>query len=76
VGVAVDEAGDGQFSSPVDYLIIVFLGEVAVDLRDLALFDENVPAMQQLAGVENGDVFYQHQRKIAARDKKIIGPVW
>ena len=46
--------------------------EVAVDLRDLALFDENVPAGQKLSGLENGDVFYQHQRKIAAKDKKII----
>jgi hypothetical protein len=72
MGVAVNEPWDGQFTSPVDYLIVVFLGEVAVDLRDLALFDENVPARQQMSGLQNGDVLYQHQRKIAARDKKII----
>ena len=68
MGVAVDEAGNGQLSPAVDDLIIVFVFEVAVDLRDLAIFDENIPTVQKLSGLDNGDVFYQHQRKICGEE--------
>jgi hypothetical protein len=70
--VTVDEPGNGQFSPAVDDLISVFVHQAPADLRDPAIHNENISTMQQLSGLENGDVSYQHQGKLVRRDIKIV----
>ena len=72
MGVAVDQAGNGQLAAAVDGLLAALVFEVGPYPGDPALFYEDVPAGYKLAGVKKGDIFYQHRMEVARRGKKTV----
>ena len=72
MGVAVDQAGNGQLAVTVDGLVAALIFEVGPYLGDPALFYEDVPAGYKLAGVKKGDIFDQHRMDAARRGEKTV----
>lgn len=74
VGMAVDQAGDGQHSIALYHLIAALSGQAGADLGDLALLDSDILPWQKAAGLKDGYILYEHWRKICLADKKDCRP--